>query len=338
MAVMASEGICMKGRWIVLVLAVLVGLPVAAQPAPSPADEAAAEPRRFAALDRPVSLDLDETPADAALRRWAREARIGLIIDWEQLERHGFHRRQPLSLTLHAVTAGTALRQITDKLFPGSQVTVTATPETVRIGLAEPLTDRSMTRVYGLDALSHLDPGPAPPTAAGATAGAASADESAEPPADASLAAPALAERRARRIARHIRRHVQPEIWEANGGKAGSIIYHDRRLIVRAPVNVHRQIGIGRLIGNAPLVASPPRIEPADRNATPRPTRTFAADPAPPPPGYLLTDEHGRPLPNPTASAPGVLLPMRQQYGGAFEYRRGMVGRSNGVSGIDWTQ
>lgn len=326
----------MKRRWIVIVLIGLVGPPAAAQPASTVADEPAAA-RPFSALDQPVSLDLDETPADQALRAWAHAARIGLIIDWEQLERHGFHREQPLALTLDGVTAGTALRQITDKLFPGSQVTVTATPEMVRIGLAEPLTDRSMTRVYDLASLSHLDPGPTPPTAVEAEA-AAAADQSAAPSAEAPIAGDARAERRARRIARHIRQHVQPEVWEANGGRAGSIIYHDRRLIVRAPVNVHRQIGIGRLIGNAPLVMSGSRIEPAGRRATPRPTRTFAADPAPPPPAYMLTDEQGRPLPNPTASAPGVLLPMRQQYGGAFEYRRGMVGHSNGVSGIDWTQ
>jgi hypothetical protein len=75
-------------------------------------------------------------------------------------------------------------------------------------------------------------------------------------------------------IAEMIRNTIEPDIWQENGGLYASARYYDGRLIVNAPLYVHRQIGIPTVEAYVPGSVGGYR-SPAGGTAAPSVSRPF---------------------------------------------------------------
>jgi hypothetical protein len=79
-------------------------------------------------------------------------------------------------------------------------------------------------------------------------------------------------------IAELIRETIEPDIWQENGGAYASVRFYDGRLIVNAPMYVHRQIGMPTVSGDAPRSISGYK-SPASGTDEPSTSKPFGTQP-----------------------------------------------------------
>jgi len=240
----------------------------AADAAPARERDRAADARPAADLNIPLRMrvmvtrvDIEGATARDAFEWWSNTTGIPVLIDWAAMRRDGLDPDQTIELRLRAVRAGTLLG-ILMRQTQNEQATLIyeTTPWFIEIMTRQQAARRPVTRVYDIrdllieipqytdapsmdlrDALSNTNSGGGSGGIGGGVNGGALFQ-----PLDGGGAAEAPRTRaeRADELMDTIRESIEPEIWAANGGEGGSMRYFDGRLIVKAPLYVHRQIDL----------------------------------------------------------------------------------------------
>jgi hypothetical protein len=264
----------------------------------------------------------DATPASSAFEWLSRRAGLKLVIGWRNLEAAGYPADTPVSLRLRHVPASTVLRLLIADVFGADGVRVQLTPNYVRILPLEQARAETVVRIYDIAGLLHEAPNFEGPdfdlnsvaSDSGGGGGSIFDDEGDDDEITFTRV------ERAEQLADLIANSIEPDLWRRNGGIHGSIRYYDGRLIIRAPEYVHRQIGGGMRVGGSATGLSTAQ----PRSAAPRVGRYVTvgervyAEPVRPR-SYRPTPQYHRPY--------YYSSPHRRTYG-----------RSNGISGIDWSQ
>lgn len=262
------------------------------------------------ALNRVIEdVDLDGTSARRAFEWLSLAAGFNLVADWNRLAEEGHDVDRPVTLQLRDVQARTVLKLLLAETFDDDQVVAQVTADYVRLMSRQQAVDDAVVKIYFIGDLL-FDP-PSFDNAPEFSLDQISQDtdsgtQSIFEDLDDDAGEQRLSRReRAEQIADLIARSIEPDIWERNGGQGARITYYRNNLVIRAPEYVHRQIGrASAMVATDPLSAA--AATPAPRPTYRQPTRYRAAD---------------RDVPT-------------RRY---RSYRR-TYHRSDGVSGIDWSQ
>ena len=172
-----------------------------------------------------------------------------IVINWRTLESLGVNPQQQVSINGHGLTANQVLKLLLIEFGPDVDMVVDTTPWYVRVMTKDEANAKSVVRVYGIGDLLQRIPnfeeapefdltqitqatqggGPS-----GGIFGESNEDEENQP----------TKAERADQIASLIRDTVEPDIWRENGGTYGAISVWRDMLVVRAPMYVHKQIGL----------------------------------------------------------------------------------------------
>ncbi len=266
----------------------------------------------FTAMDTVIHrVELEAVPARAALEWLSVSAGFNLVVSWKQLEAQGHDPEAPVTLRLNSVKARTVLKLLLQAIFNDPDVVAQVNRDYIHIRTKQAAAEDAVVRVYPIQDLLHeipdftqapeFDLNQIAADSGGGGGGSTIFTDTDEDDGDRLTRAEHIDQ-----LMDTIRNAVEPEIWRANGGLGGSITHYNGNLIISAPEYVHRQIGM-------PGVDS---IGPGARDATP------AATTQP----YPRAGHH------------------RYRYRGSsgashdhYRHGYGSTGRSNGVSGIDWT-
>lgn len=198
-------------------------------------------------------IELNGVPAREAFEWWSKATRVPLVINWNALENEGIDPATPIRLKLKLAGASTVLRLMMEQTAQDEQPLVyRITPWYLQIISRHEALRHSVTRSYYIgDLLVRLRSfRNAPSLGTGSSSNndnddnnssSSNNDSSDDDDDDSENSLSTLA--RADQIAQLIRDTVEPDIWLANGGEHASISYFQQKLIVRAPMFVHRQIG-----------------------------------------------------------------------------------------------
>ena len=204
---------------------------------------------------------LPEAPEDTvALRqaiKWIGGAiDVRILVNWRQLEDKGIDPEQPV-LLLGDIPAEKSLDLVLEQMAPDVEMMREVTPWYVRVLTKEQANRRTVIRIYPIRDLLHVIPDyknvpqmdldaiteQSQSGQGGGGGGQSIFGDDDQDEEDESV----KAAERAENIADLIRSMIEPDIWEANGGDAGSIRYISGNLVIRAPKYVHRQIGVHSL-------------------------------------------------------------------------------------------
>ena len=208
---------------------------------------------------------MNQMPAQDAFQWWAKRTGVPLVIDWRAMERNAVAPDAPITLELDAVPAEQCLRILMQQASPDVELIHQVTPWYVQVMTKREANRHTVVRIYDVGDLvmpipnfsnapefrldriieeaqsdgeynsgSLFDEGDSDQREADRDAQAATRDEQGESLADL------------------VRETVEPGIWQEAGGGIASVRYFDNRLIVRAPLYVHQQIG-------------QPAVDPAER-------------------------------------------------------------------------
>ena len=199
-------------------------------------------------------VQLDGVEARRAFDWWARRTDIPLVINWRAFETAGIDPRRPITLKLRAVPAGHLLRILMKQTAPNVELIHQLTPWYVKVMTKREANRQRVVRIYDVGDLVMPVPqftdapdfdlrsaiggdggnnGGGGQSASLFTDDADGRDEDDTP----------TRQQRGEDLASLIRDVVEPSVWQANGGES-SVRYFDNRLIVRAPLYVHQQIGM----------------------------------------------------------------------------------------------
>ena len=196
-------------------------------------------------------IQLDGVPAREAFEWWSSATKVPMVINWNSLENDGIDPETPIQLRLRRAGASTVLRLLMEQTAQDEQPLVySITPWYLQITSRNQALRRSVTRMYYIgDLLVRLRSFRNAPSLG--TSGSNNDDDdddnsssnsnNSDDDDDSEDNLSTL--ERADQIAQLIRDTVEPDIWVANGGEHASITYFQQKLIVRAPMFVHRQIG-----------------------------------------------------------------------------------------------
>jgi hypothetical protein len=222
-----------------------------AQPQP----ESQQIPRKMGILFDEVFFD--QTPAREVFQWWSATTEIPLVIDWNGMEIDGVDPEQGITLNLQTVPAKLLLNVIMQQASPDADLIYEVTPWYVHVMTKRQANRNPVLRVYDVtdmvmtipnftnaprfdlnEALSNTSSG-----GSGGGGGGGSSDSLFGDSEDNEEEEPTKNER-GQNIADMIRQTIEPDIWASNGGVYASARYYDGKLIVNAPMYVHRQIGI----------------------------------------------------------------------------------------------
>lgn len=237
-------------------------------------------------LARPMAqVDLRDVSLERALAQWSREADVPLLIDFEAMALEGVDRGAPVSLQLRRVPAGQILALMLRQATPDDvELIVEPTPWYVEV-LTRPQADaRMIVRMYSVmdvlheapqfdnvprfDLESVLEQGGS--DSGGGSGGSIFGDE----PEAAEIMS---RQERAVLLMDMIRDTVEPGIWESGGGEASMRYFHGH-LIVRAPMYVHRQIGLPVTLRPRSAAPAIDRARPASHRANVHSPQRQASD------------------------------------------------------------
>ena len=202
-------------------------------------------------------IQLDGVPAREAFEWWSSATKVPMVINWNSLENEGIDPETPIRLRLRRAGASTVLRLFMEQTAQDEQPLVyRLTPWYLQIVSRNEAMRQSVTRTYYIgDLLVRLRSFRNAPSlgtsgssneddddnssSSGSNSNNSNDDDDDDDGSESSLSTL----ERADQIAQLIRDTVEPDIWVANGGEHASITYFQQKLIVRAPMFVHRQIG-----------------------------------------------------------------------------------------------
>ena len=200
--------------------------------------------RRLGKLIGPV--DLDETPAREAFAWWSETTGVQLVIDWKAFANEGIDPETPISLNLKVASAATILRLLMEQTAQDDQPLIyEVKPWYIRIMTRLTALRAPVMRVYYIGDLLVRVPNfsGAPGVGQDDDDDDDDDDDSGDDDDDDDGEENLSTAERAEKIAQLIRDTIEPDIWVANGGEFASITYIQRKLVVRAPEFVQRQIG-----------------------------------------------------------------------------------------------
>lgn len=219
----------------------------------SPAAQAPALPpaRTPKALDVLIpEVKLQNVPAKQAIEWWAKVTGIQLVVNWQQLEQQLVPIDQPVTVELKKVSADLTLRAILKQMQGDATLLYEIHPQFLRILTREQAEAEAVTRIYDIADLLHepedfkgpsFDLQSALSNSSGGSGGGGGGS-----PFSGSTneeTAKATRQERAGQIIDLITTTVEPRTWQASGGNS-TIRYLNGRIIVRAPLYVHQQIGL----------------------------------------------------------------------------------------------
>ncbi len=204
----------------------------------------------------------DQTPARDVFNWWASRVDVPMVIDWEGMALEGINPEQGITLDLRTVPAKILLDVMMRQASPDIELIYEVTPWYVQVMTKRQANRNPVLRVYDVsdivmrvpnftsapnfdvnEALSNTSSGGSGNSGGGGGGGGSGgiftddnedSDEDDEPTKTQS----------GESIADLIRQTIEPDIWQENGGAYASVRFYDGRLIVNAPMYVHRQIGM----------------------------------------------------------------------------------------------
>ncbi len=249
-----------------------------ALPATAVAQTASGRSIRSRLATRIDVVDLDLTPARAAIQWWSRATKIPTVVNWRAIENDGLDPEAPITIQLRGVPARDVLTMIVKQWSVSEPMIVLPGPYYIELMTKSRALRRTELRIYDVGDLLHVIPDfrGAPSfdlnsalsnTSSGGSGGSSNRSGSGSGGGGGGGSGGSVnvfntdgdredEEHRTRTergedIAELIRSTIEPDIWIANGGEHASIRYFDGRLIVKAPRFVHERIGtpVGRPSG-----------------------------------------------------------------------------------------
>ncbi|MEX0774765.1 MAG: hypothetical protein WD042_03515 [Phycisphaeraceae bacterium] len=240
-----------------------------ANSAPTAANAATETPQDTRTPARRLNDTLDTVSIQGATARnafewWARATGIALVIDWDALAKDGIDPDKRIDMELRRVPAGVVLARLMKRVGSEQQPLIyETTPWYVEVMSKSQADSRLVLRTYDVRDLLHQAPNfPPPPemdlvsalantgnSAGGTGAGGGGAGGLFGAPQTITVVVDdKTPSQRGEELAELIRTSVEPTVWDKSGGPA-SISYFQGRLIVRAPLYVHAQIGLAESAG-----------------------------------------------------------------------------------------
>lgn len=211
-----------------------------------------------------ASVRLSNVPAREALNWWSRTTGVPMVVEWGAMEQEGIDPNVSVNLALDNVPAGALLGMILRLMSSPVEVELIDewTPQYVQVTTKRRADQRVVLRVYDVgDLLMEVPSFDDAPSfdlsealgGRGRGAGGGGSRESvfSEDEGDREREERSATRRdRGEALAQLIREMIEPGVWRDAGGQYASVRYHNGRLIVVAPMYVHRQIGM-------PVLSSP---------------------------------------------------------------------------------
>lgn len=223
----------------------------AAERAQAEADAAAPDLRINERLATSINFEVSEMRARDALERWSAAAQVPLAIDWGSMEFQGVDAKQPVVVELEAVPAEVVLLVLMDSMSEEIDFVAEAHDWGVQLRTRPEANEDVATRVYDVrdlladvpdftdapslsltDALSNTNSG-----GGGSGGGIFDIEEHSDED------RPLTRRERGELLIQLVRDTIEPDLWIEHGGEFSKIRYRDGKMIVRAPLYVHLQIG-----------------------------------------------------------------------------------------------
>lgn len=222
--------------------------------------------------DRIDPVKIENAPAEAAFKWWARTAGIPMLIDWQALTLDGVDQEARVNVDLRHAPAGVVLSILMRQVAPeGVPLMYEVTPHYLEVMTKRQANQRTVVRVYDIgDLLAEIPQftnAPRMDLASAISSGNSGGDNSSgssnssdsnsgsrgrtnfgtqnlfEQQTTTSETATRSRAERGEELADLIRDTVEPDVWIERGGQYSSIRVFGSRLIINAPPYVHRQIG-----------------------------------------------------------------------------------------------
>lgn len=223
----------------------------AAERAQAEADAAAPDLRINERLATSINFEVSEMRARDALERWSAAAQVPLAIDWGSMGFQGVDAKQPVVVELEAVPAEVVLLVLMDSMSEEIDFVAEAHDWGVQLRTRPEANEDVTTRVYDVrdlladvpdftdapslsltDALSNTNSG-----GGGSGGGIFDIEEHSDED------RPLTRRERGELLIQLVRDTIEPDLWIEHGGEFSKIRYRDGKMIVRAPLYVHLQIG-----------------------------------------------------------------------------------------------
>lgn len=196
-----------------------------------------------------------DAPFDEAVRWWSDTTGVPVVVSWRALENDGIDIRQPITLELRNAAAPRVLGLIMRLGSLDVPLIYEITPWYIQIMTQQQANRHTVTRIYDIADLLHRVPNfdDAPDFSLSSILDSGGGSDRGGTGGGQGLFDTGGAEQRDRlpskaergeELAQLIRETIEPDIWQAHGGEHSSIRYIDKRLVVRAPLYVHAQIGM----------------------------------------------------------------------------------------------
>lgn len=242
-------------------------------------------------------VNFEEVTARQALDWWSRTTQVPLVINWAAMELQGISAETPVSITLDHVPANQLLHLILKLVAPDVPMIVETTPWYVQIMTKEQANEIRVVRIYEVNDMLMRIPNFKGPQfdlenaldssrtgsgsgRSGSGSGSSSGGRLFQEDEDQNREPEPTKKERGEELVRLIQDTIEPEVWDTYGGSS-SIRYYEGKLIVNAPMYVHRQIGMptvgGRRSADVPAGSTRQRVVPTPRTPAqrnPAPART----------------------------------------------------------------
>ena len=211
------------------------------------------------------SVTLDYATVRESFDWWSNATGIPMLVDWEMVELEGIDPEQRIDVHLRNISAKQLLAiLVRQAATPDMRLLYEASPYYVEVMTQAQANKRTELRIYDLSDLLHEIPHFTNPPRfdlenaldsahSGNRSGGSSSNRSGGGGSSGIFGdvdeekEPVRSKReRGQHLAQLIRDTIEPTIWATNGGEHSSINYFNGRLIVRAPLYVHRQIGLSQ--------------------------------------------------------------------------------------------
>ncbi len=225
----------------------------------------------------------DQSSAQDVFNWWSSTTDIPLVIDWNAMELEGIDPEQPITLDLKTVPARLLLDVLIHQTSPEVDLIYEVTPWYVQVMTKRQANRHPVLRVYDVAdmvmtipnftnapsfdlsrALSNTSRGGGggSGSSGGGGSGGSGLFGNNNDGEDEDLP---TKDESGQNLADMIRETIEPDIWVGNGGEFSSVRYYNGRLIVNAPMYIHRQIGIPVVTANASNLG---RVMPARSGST----------------------------------------------------------------------
>ena len=210
----------------------------------------------------------DQTPARDVFNWWASRVDVPMVIDWDGMALEGINPEQRITLDLKSVPARILLDVLMRQASPDVELIYEVTPWYVQVMTKRQANRNPVLRVYDVsdivmrvpnfsnapsfdlnEALSNTGSGGSGNSGGGGGGGSGLFTDDNEDDGEDEDSTQA---ERGESIAELIRETIEPGIWQENGGAYASVRFYDGRLIVNAPMYIHRQIGMPTVSGYTP--------------------------------------------------------------------------------------